>query len=301
MPGEKKVTSVLIVDDSPEDRAAWTRMLERQEDRDFRVRETDGGEAGLDAWRAERPDCILLDYNLPDLDGLEFLAQMKVEDPRQTTPVVVLTGMGNEAVAVEAMKRGARDYLAKGSITPVNLRRAIDNAIEKASMQRLIERSRKDLERRGREAQEYADALSYDLGRTLKIIAGQLEALDRKGADDEGRKTVARAQEAADLMARLIEDLGAYSRVGAAGERLEAVNCDALVAGVLGELRGRIESLGASVTREALPTVVGDGAQLHQLFRNLLMNALDFEGARPVEVHIGVSYRPGEWTFTVRD
>jgi len=91
---------------------------------------------GAELLRSENPDCLLLDYKLPDMSGLEFLTQLRSDSDSPPIPVVMLTGEGSESVAVEAMKAGAQDYLVKGDITQQNLHRAIQHAIEIVSADR---------------------------------------------------------------------------------------------------------------------------------------------------------------------
>jgi signal transduction histidine kinase len=127
---------ILIVDDSPEDRALYRRLLAQDQEHTYEFLEAETGEEGLRTAREERPDCLLLDYRLPDLDGLEFLDQLPRE---KLIPVIVLTGQGNESVAVEAMKRGAQDYLLKGAVSRDRLQHAVRNAIEKVSLRRKVD------------------------------------------------------------------------------------------------------------------------------------------------------------------
>src|SRR5262249_14068375 len=95
---EKRCYRVLLVDDSPEDRASYQRWLREGGSEDYHFLEADTAEQALALCRAQRPDCVLLDYRLPDGDGLDVLAQLAaVEDA--AVPVVMLTGQGNEAVA----------------------------------------------------------------------------------------------------------------------------------------------------------------------------------------------------------
>jgi signal transduction histidine kinase len=104
---------VLLVDDDEVDRIACRRAFAKAAEREFVLIEAESGEEGLALARSEAPDCILLDYHLPDLTGLEFLAQLSDADGAIATPVMLLTGADNATVAAEAMRRGARDYLGK--------------------------------------------------------------------------------------------------------------------------------------------------------------------------------------------
>src|ERR1700732_1818894 len=100
------VYRILIVDDSPQDRATYRRFLTGDGPSRYDIHETASGADGLKWCRAESPDCVLLEYRLPDLNGLEFLADLKATAGRPGVPVVMLTGQGNERVAVQAMKSG---------------------------------------------------------------------------------------------------------------------------------------------------------------------------------------------------
>jgi signal transduction histidine kinase len=147
---------ILIVDDSPEDREVYKRMLAQDPEHEYEFLEAEMGEEGLRLARDERPDCLLLDYKLPDVDGLEFLSRMPTE---KLLPVIVLTGQGNEAVAVEAMKSGAQDYLLKGAVARDRLQHAVHNAIEKVALRRKVEERTAELARANAALQTMYDEL----------------------------------------------------------------------------------------------------------------------------------------------
>ncbi|BDI20349.1 hypothetical protein ANSO36C_61510 [Nostoc cf. commune SO-36] len=136
--------TLLIVDDSPEDRELYRRYLRRDREYSYTIFEATLGRQGLELWQQHQPDVILLDYRLPDLDGLEFLAQLQPLSQGICLPVIVVTGQGNEAIAVQAMKAGAQDYLVKEQISPEGLQIAVNGAIETArlrtQLQQRIER-----------------------------------------------------------------------------------------------------------------------------------------------------------------
>jgi carbon storage regulator CsrA len=123
---------VLIIDDNPEDRATYRRLMSAGKPGEYLVSETESGEEGLRMCRNERPDCVLLDYRLPDLNGLEFLAELS--SGAVGVPVVMLTGHGDESIAVEAMKGGAQDYLVKRYITGERLQSAVYNAMARGAL-----------------------------------------------------------------------------------------------------------------------------------------------------------------------
>jgi len=122
---------------------------------------------------------------------------------------------------------------------------------------------------------------------------GQLDA----DADD----FIAFAVNGATRMRALIKDLLAYSQVAARGKPFEPTDCRVVLEQVLNNLQTTVDKSGASVTHDPLPTLMADGAQLAQLFHDLVSNALKFRGERPPEIHVGAERRESEWLFSVRD
>ena len=132
---------VLIVDDSSVDRETYRRYLQ-QNTGDYTVLEAELGVEGLDLCQRCQPDVLLVDYGLPDLDGIDFLTELQTQP--STPPVIILTGQGNEAIAVQTMKAGAQDYLVKGHLTAEKLRIAITSVLEKAQLRAQLQRSEAD-------------------------------------------------------------------------------------------------------------------------------------------------------------
>ena len=109
----KPLIRILLVEDDVVDRMACRRALVQVPDYEFVLSEAETGMEGLELAHTQKPDCILLDYHLPDLNGLEFLAKLTDDAGNISIPVMMLTGADNATIAVAAMKRGARDYLIK--------------------------------------------------------------------------------------------------------------------------------------------------------------------------------------------
>ena len=98
---------VLVIEDDEETRAALARDLTA---RGYRVSEAGDGHEAMLRWESRRPDVILLDLGLPDIDGLDIVRRIRRE---ATTPIVILSGRYEERQKVEALERGADDYVTK--------------------------------------------------------------------------------------------------------------------------------------------------------------------------------------------
>jgi len=137
----KQPRTVLIIDDFPPDREVYRRYLQADLEYTYTIVEAQSAEEGLMLCGTQLVDGILLDFSLPDLDGLEFLAELKTQLGKFSPPVVMITGQGNEIVAAKAIKNGAEDYLVKNHITPPLLQLAVRSAIENYKLQQKLQRS----------------------------------------------------------------------------------------------------------------------------------------------------------------
>ena len=136
---------VCIIDDSPDDRAEIRRMLLSGSERRLTFVEAQTAAAGISAvLRATPPpDCIVLDYNLPDMDAPEVLAALTGPDGMPVCPVVVVTGGTRREDGRRVLRAGAQDYIGKDWTSAPALTRAIENACESWAMAREL-RQRKN-------------------------------------------------------------------------------------------------------------------------------------------------------------
>jgi len=158
-PAGGEALDVLVVDDNALDRELVRRLLPR-EHRVCEAATARDAERWLDT---QRLDLVLLDNRLPDVDGLDLLPMFA----ERHLPVIMLTEIETPEVIVQAMQRGAQDYLVKGALTSENLRRAIRNAVEKAAMRRTLAAQQRalaeqaaTLEARNRDIRALASALT---------------------------------------------------------------------------------------------------------------------------------------------
>ncbi|NCF36177.1 MAG: response regulator [Gammaproteobacteria bacterium] len=123
------ISAVLIVEDEPILAKNMRRYLQSA---GFEVVVAGTGETAMTALESARPDIVLLDYRLPDTNGLELIARIHAIDRR--TPIIMITGEGNVQLAVQAMKAGAHDYLAKPVVLK-ELKLMLEKIVEQARVE----------------------------------------------------------------------------------------------------------------------------------------------------------------------
>jgi response regulator RpfG family c-di-GMP phosphodiesterase len=121
--GTEKLRKVLTVDDDEFVREILVAYLE---DSGYEVLQAENGLLGLETFRREKPDLVMLDLRMPEMDGLEVLGHITKESP--DTPVILVSGMGTIGDAIKALKLGAWDYIAK----PIHDMGVLEHAVNKA-------------------------------------------------------------------------------------------------------------------------------------------------------------------------
>jgi PAS domain S-box-containing protein len=131
--------TLLIVEDFPADREKYRRCLADNSNGDYNLLEVESAEDGLELCRAHPVDAILLDYSLPGADGIDFLRALQSQSNGNSPPVIMVTGEGDEKVAVQAIKLGAEDYLIKRDLTSERLQLTVRRAVENSRLQKQLQ------------------------------------------------------------------------------------------------------------------------------------------------------------------
>jgi two-component system sensor histidine kinase UhpB len=160
---------LLVVEDNTLHARLVLTMLSEAWGDEAPVRHVKRLESALEAIRESAPDCVLLDLVLPDADGLEAVDSMLLNAPH--VPIVVLSAHKDDHLALRAVRRGAQDYLVKGTVTADALARSVQLAIQRHSSE---SHSKNKAQTTSPIAGE--DALSSDENPTAVAI------LDREGA-----------------------------------------------------------------------------------------------------------------------
>ncbi|WP_428926192.1 sensor histidine kinase [Marinibacterium sp. SX1] len=288
---------LLIVDDNEDDRDMLRRAVARMPDPPVRIDEVFGLDKALD-WLdpVARSDVVLLDYSLPGCDGMEALNA--IHDRAPFAAVVMVTGQGNEDIAVRAMRCGAQDYLTKGNITPEGLHRSVTNALERAAMQREIDDHRRNLE-------TFAHVLVHDLRGPLQTIRGAIEMLEEDlpaGIAAEMAEVMGFITGGAARMEALILSLRSYTRIDLAPPQFGPVDLGDALDMVCRTLAAELDAAGAEVFCDgALPNIRGDKPQIEQLLQNLVANAVKYNRSDRPRVHVSAEPVEGGWELAVSD
>lgn len=209
-------------------------------------------------------------------------------------------GVGRD---LRAVRRDGRQIPVEVGLNPVHRG---DQTLVLASVIDITERKRneEELRRSNEELERFAYVASHDLQEPLRMVGSYVQLLARryKGKlDADADEFIGYALDGALRMQRLIEDLLAFSRVGTRGKALVPTDTSQVFDDALKSLRLTIEETGATITRDALPTVPADPGQLQHVFLNLISNALKFRDAEAPAVHVGAGRVDGDWLFSVRD
>ena len=128
-----KPYNILLVEDNDVDARVITESLTKGSQGSFVIQRAERLKDALEKLRTQEIDLVLLDFMLPDSEGMATFTAVRKEAPN--VPVVALTGMSDEAIAIEAVRQGAQDFLVKGQAQPKILHRAIHYAIERHKVQ----------------------------------------------------------------------------------------------------------------------------------------------------------------------
>ncbi len=188
---EQKPDLVLVIDDEPSIRESFRDFLE---DCGYRVIIAENGRLGLELFRQNAPDIVLVDLRMPEIGGLEVLAEIRKTSP--DTPSIVVSGTGAIADAVEALHRGAWDYLLKPISDMSVLLHSVQNSLEKS---RLLQENRA--------YREYLEQLVDSRTGQLTQLNHRLKAITRSTRNITGCSSV--SQVGKRILAEFVENMAA--------------------------------------------------------------------------------------------
>jgi signal transduction histidine kinase len=273
---------ILLVDDEPRNLIVLATMLGPLGHELVRAV---GGRAAIDSFEASRPDLILLDVVMPELDGIDVLTHVRAHDPASHVPVILVTGQTERESRLRGFEAGADEFLEKPVDRALLLARVRTLLRLKAAADELLERNA-ELEQLRREQRELTAFIVHDLKNPLSVIHVNLSWLCQQAGDGDPdvAEAFADAKDASSRLQAMIEELLAISRLETAEVPLRRVPVD------VGDLaREVVRGYAREAERKgiALRTQIDDGplrvdadrAVLQRILENLIGNALQYTPA----------------------
>ncbi len=306
-----------MVDDSAAERKLCRLLLEEAHGSKIEFFEADTALSGLEAVRAKAPDCVLLDYRLPDMTGLDFLARLYAEpngeaggesgsQPAFKSAVVMLTGVTSEEVAVEAMKAGAQDYLVKDRITSGSLSMAIQKATQKVGLMHALKAERDRLARSLAEKEVLLQEVHHRVKNNLQVVASLLR-LQAEGLEEQPMVSSQHVNDALRESQYRVESMALiHEQLYESGD-LRQVNLAEHAALLLSNLLNAYGALSERISGRVVmePLVLGvdqaipAGLILNELISNALKHA--FPDGRAGEIVVAGGWNDGRVEMTVHN
>jgi signal transduction histidine kinase len=288
---EDKPIKILLIEDNPGDARLIREMLAKVRGGTFGLEYANRLSTGLERLAEGGIDVILLDLSLPDSQGFDTFVRAQAQ--ALGVPIVVLTGLTDEALAVQAVQKGAQDYLVKGHVDGYSLTRAIRYAIERKrteealkeyseQLEEIVEQRTKEL----RDAQEQlirterlaaigqlSASVGHELRNPLGNISNSVYYLNMKlgDADERLRKHLGIMEQEIARSTKIINDLLGFARAKAPD--LKEVQINALVKEALSHTPVPKNVMVIAELREDLSPLMADPGQIEQVFINMISNA----------------------------
>ncbi len=299
---EQEHIKILLIEDNAGDARLIREFL--VEERYVNIEWVERLSAGLDHLDREKIDALLLDLSLPDSQGLETFARIRHQNPE--VPVLILTGLDDKDLALEAVRKGAQDYLVKGQVDSNLLIRAIKYAIERKKLDEKLQRTMKELEAKNQELEDYTYTVSHDLKAPLVTIQGFSELLGTQYADQLDAKAkhyLDRINQGSENLARLVSDLLELSRAGRKNREFEKHDFNEILSISIHGLEGKInEKLVEFEYQHDFPEVYCDDIRLSQVMSNLIGNAINYMGEQEKpKIILGWNQQGNMYEFWVKD
>lgn len=284
---------VLIADDSEADMTVLGRLV-RKHLGDVEIFEVDGGSAAIEMLTQRPIDVALVDYRLPDIDGLEVLDRVSRLD--QPAAMILMTGQGSERIAAQSIQRGARDYLVKQDLAGEHLERAITQAVTHARIDAEHASHVRRLEQSHRELGQLVRSLSHDMTANFMVLENCFQQVKSSFHDRPAPALtagVSHVEACLEESKRFLADLSMLGSTGSIDMQPQRLDLLQVIHAVLYELDPLLIERNVRVEVDPdLPAVRCNETRLRQVFSNLLRNAIK-HGCDPAAPRISIGRAEG--------
>ncbi len=293
---------ILLVDDDEDDFLLVSDLFGDIHHLRFELEWARTYDEAIEAFAHRKYDAYLLDHYLGQHTGMDLLREMMAQGCQD--PIIMMTGVGNRALDLEAMEAGATDYLVKGRISVDLLERSIRYAMARKQTEKALVQKTEALQRSNEELKMFNYVVSHDLQAPLRTIGGFASLLQQcyQGRlDADADRYLAFIVDGTLRMQTLIKDILVYSREGRQEIEHQRFDVNEVFEQTLNNLRSVLDEKEAVVTNDHLPTIEADTTQFGRLLQNLIGNGVKFRGEASPRVHVSAIRENGMWCFSVQD
>lgn len=303
---DKEKLKVLIVEDNPTDALIVKKKLQKDPSFDYEITHVVSGEDAVSHLKKGSYQIVLLDYNLPKKSGLQTLEEIKAENIE--IPIVMMTGQGDEAVAVRLIKQGAFDYLPKREnyedSVPLMINKTIKEFRAKLERERLqkeialkkdeLEKTNLKLRELDRMKSDFVINVVHELRTPISIVKGNLDNIEKGFAGEiqpKQKEILDDVFRVLNRLTRLVNDLLDLSKIESGKLQLTKENLD--IVKLAQEVVKGFEKLAKDKNIDIKKEFSGDSIiinadrdKITQVFVNLIGNAMKFTDKGAITVKI---------------
>ncbi|HEX3745965.1 MAG TPA: ATP-binding protein [Bryobacteraceae bacterium] len=287
---------ILIVDDSEMNRYVRSEILRKAGHESLFA---SSGTQALELCMSEKPDMVLLDIHLPDVNGFEVCRRIKTNPETAWVMVMQITASAVELKdALTGLNGGADDFLVD-PVEPELLAAKVRSLMRLRMVEERLRKSNEELSR-------FAFVASHDLQEPLRNVVTFAQLLERdyrEKLDERGATYLDYIIGGGKRMTVLIRDLLDYSRISPnVMEHSHRIDMDRIVDQTRDWFKERLAEAKAEIGCDPLPEIEGVEVRVSQLVRNLIENAIKYRRPEvPLRIHIGVRPAKREWIFAFSD
>lgn len=287
--------TILIIDDNTTNLKVAVQHL--QTVGNYKILTARHGEDGLKRVQLAQPDLILLDIQMPDIDGFEVCRRLKADPNTKDIPVIFMTAMSEVEATVQGFAVGAVDYITKPFKT--------EELLARVRTHLAIRSLQTDLEDRVAELDAFAHSVAHDLKNPLSrmmlgldIVAEELTA----AGNDSLQPIIKTSVKSSHQMLQIIDSLLLLASVRKQDVAADIVIMEDIVRAAHGRLEHMIADYQAKIIwPESWPSALGHNEWLEEVWVNFISNGLKY-GGRPPRLELGsTSLNNGFIRFWVRD
>ncbi|MCX6967153.1 MAG: hybrid sensor histidine kinase/response regulator [Verrucomicrobia bacterium] len=300
-PDANDIADILVVDDNPDNLRLLGEMLKSW---GYKARLVTGGAIALQAARSKRPDVILLDIHMPEMNGYQFCGHLKADAALKEIPVLFISALNDTEDKVKAFECGGADYITK-PFHADEIQARIKAHLELHQQRKRLQESYDKLCELETLRDSLVHMVIHDMRSPITVISGVLDMLCNPSItnlDEEKRGMAEMAFTSAQKLADMISQLLAVSRLEAGEMHLEKTDCD--LAQIIQSVVEPFKLLSGdrSITIQAQPgvSVLCDQKIVQRIIENLVGNALKFTPENS-EVKIALSSSNQEACVSVTD